>query len=322
MKHLTLLSAFTFVITLLLVSTIVLPTSPSYAQEVLEFELIEDATESATLSADIATESATASPSARVEEKIQEKTETDITETRGAVKGRLAQFLDQNPIGPLSPTNFVQHAIRRAVDQGVPANMLVLMLMFPVVASVIAVSRHIIGLQGFGVYIPAVLSVAFLSTGIATGLFLFVAIIVSAIIAKFLFDRLKLQYLPRTALVLWFVSVMIFVLLLVSPYFVSIFNLAAVGIFPILVLILLSENFISSQLSVSQSRVLELTFETLILAIGSALLMNMNVVQEFVILHPEVTILFVLVLDVVIGKYTGLRLAEYFRFKPIIDEEE
>ena len=295
--------------------------SPAFAQ-VIQLQPVEESSISASLSALLASESATASQAAKVEEKIQQKSETDITETQGAVKSRLAQYLDDNPIGGLTPFNFIQHAIRRAVNQGVPANMLVLMLLFPVIASLIAVSRHVIGLQGFGVYTPAVLAVAFVSTGISTGILLFIIIIIGAIIGKTLLQYFKLQYLPRTALLLWMVSLLVFTFLLLSPYVVSFFNLVAVGIFPILVLILLSENFIGSQLSVNYSRLFELTLETLVLAIGSALLMRMNLTQEFVILHPEATILVVAILDYAVGKYTGLRIAEYFRFKPIMDEEE
>ena len=72
----------------------------------------------------------------------------------------------------------------------------------------------------------------------------------------------------------------------------------------------------------SQSRAIELTIETLVLAIGSALFMRMSLVQETVILHPEITIVGVAILDIAVGRYTGLRITEFFRFKPIMDEEE
>lgn len=275
------------------------------------------ATESAT-----ATESADASASARIEEKLEQKSATDITQTTGAVKSRLAQYLDTVPVGPLGPTNFIQHAIRRAVNQGVPANMLVLMLLFPVIASLVAASRHIIGLEGFGVYGPAVLAVAFVSTGIGTGVLLFLLITFLALLGRSALKMLKLQYLPRTALLLWFVSMMIFVLLLASPTFGTLLNLTTVGIFPLLVLILLSENFIGAQVSLSIERLFQLTLETLILAGFSAWLMDLAMVQQFVIVHPEFTILAVLLFDIAVGKYTGLRVSEYLRFKPIFDSEE
>lgn len=286
-------------------------------------DLVENvATPASTESAE-ATASATATPSAEVVQKIEEKKERDITETTGQAKSRLAQLLDNNPVDPMNPTNILQHAIRRAVESGVPANILVLILLFPVIASFIAASRHIVGLSGFGVYTPAILAVALLSTGIVTGLALFISILLVASVGRSIIKRFKLQYLPRTALLLWVVSLSVFGLLLLSPYLIQInIDLIAVGIFPILVLILLSENFVEATQTGSESRAIELTLETILLAVLSALFLRTEMVQDFVILHPELTILAVLVLDVAVGKYTGLRLSEYFRFKPILDSEE
>ncbi len=264
-----------------------------------------------------------ASPSAQVLETIKERQTADITEPTGEAKGKLSRYLEETTVDPLGPTNFVQHAIRRAVAQGVPANVLVLILLFPVIASMIAASRHIIGLQGFGVYIPAVLAVALLSTGILTGILLFVAILISASIGKSIFHKIRLQYLPRTALTLWLVSLAVFGLLLASPYLAEVdINLIAVTIFPILVLILLSENFIEAQLAGSQYRAIELTIETIFLAVISAVFMRTEEVQRFVIVYPELTILTVFVIDMLVGRFTGLRLSEYLRFRPIMDPEE
>jgi len=286
-------------------------------------DLVQDAPVPGATNSAEATASGEASPSAQVSQKIEEKKEKDITESSGPAKGRLAQLLDSNPIAPLNPTNFLQHAIRRAVDQGVQANVLVLILLFPVIASFIAASRHIIGLAGFGVYAPAILAVALLSTGIITGLFLFISILLVASVGRSVIKRFKLQYLPRTALLLWVVALSVFGLLLASPYFLRInLDLITLNIFPILVLVLLSENFVEATQTGSESKAIELTLETILLAVISALFVRTKLVQDFVILHPELTILAVLVIDMAVGKYSGLRLTEYFRFKPILDPEE
>ncbi|MBI5151692.1 MAG: hypothetical protein HZA34_03915 [Candidatus Pacebacteria bacterium] len=254
--------------------------------------------------------------------QTQEKEHTiDITQTTVETKSKLAAYLDSVSMTPRSPLNIIQHAIRNAVNQGVPANILVLLLLFPVTASLIAIFRHIIGLRGFGIYTPAVIAVAFISTGIVRGLILFLLVFTTVMVGKSLLNRLKLQYLPRTALLLWFVSCTMFGLLLLSPY-LPIANLASVGIFPLLVLILLSENFLEAQISGSLRRAIQLTIETLVLATISAVFMRTLEVQKFVIIYPEFTILAVLCIDIIVGKYTGLRVSEFFRFQPIIDPEE
>ena len=114
------------------------------------------ATESAT-----ATDSATATISATITPIVTEKKEKDITETTPKTQDKLVEFLNQHPIGGLSWYNPLQVGIRRAIQNGIPANIIVLILLFPVITAVISLARHIIGLKGFGIYTPAVLSVAF-----------------------------------------------------------------------------------------------------------------------------------------------------------------
>lgn len=260
-----------------------------------------------------------ASESAAVAEKIQEKKDSDLTETGGKQKDKLAAFLDDNPPEPLAWNNFIQHAIRYAVNEGVPVNTLVLVLLFPMVASLIAASRHMIGLRGFGVYSPAVLSVALVSTGITEGILIFLAIVGTAVLAKRIIWRLKLSYLPRTAMLLWMISLGILGILFIAPS-INVVTLMTVNIFPILILVLLAENFLDAQARTKQAEAIALTVETIGLAALSALLLKWEIVQKVALLEPELLIVSTALLNIIIGKFTGLRISERFRFRSIIEE--
>jgi len=180
--------------------------SPVLAQLDLDLEASESA---------IASESADASKSAIA--KVVEK-KPDITEPEGEVSGKLEEYLMEKKIGDLRYNNFLQHAIRKAVDRGVPANTIVLMILFPVVAAVIAASRHLFGLRGFGIFTPAVLSVAFVATGLVSGILVFLVILLVASIGRMILKKMKLHYLPRMALLLWFVSLGVFGLMFLSSF--------------------------------------------------------------------------------------------------------
>jgi uncharacterized Tic20 family protein len=69
----------------------------------------------------------------------------------------------------------------------------------------------------------------------------------------------------------------------------------------------------------TQKEALNLTIETLVVAIFCAFIIGLEAVQQFVILQPEITLLGVAIFNWMVGKYTGLRLLEYVRFKSIID---
>ncbi|NCO12278.1 MAG: hypothetical protein COZ34_04280 [Candidatus Pacebacteria bacterium CG_4_10_14_3_um_filter_34_15] len=278
--------------------------------------LVSDATEGAT-----ATDSTKlASPSAEVVEKIQEKKDQDITETSGKQKTKLETYMDENPPESLSWNNFIQHAIRTAVSNGLQVNVIVLIILFPLIASLIAASRHIIGLRGFGIYIPAVLSVALVSTGVVEGLIIFLVIALTAIVARKILGKAKLSYLPRTSLMLWMVSLGIFIVLMLAP-FIKIVTLLSVNIFPILILVLLAENFLDAQAKTKQSEALALTIETIGLAVFSGFLLKFEPLQKLALSEPELLLLAPGLINILIGKFAGLRVSERLRFRSLIEEE-
>jgi hypothetical protein len=133
----------------LVVGTMVNAQSPSQTPSVSVADFLATESGAASAGAD-ASASAEATSAARlVVEKVVEK-KPDITEPEGIVQGKLERILIEQEVGPLGVTNVLQHAIRNAVMMGVPANTIVLVLLFPVIAAAIAAARHLIGLRGLG----------------------------------------------------------------------------------------------------------------------------------------------------------------------------
>ena len=95
-----------------------------------------------------------------------------------------------------------------------------------------------------------------------------------------------------------------------------------VGIFPILILRLLSETFIDIQQGRSGSEARALIFQTFVLAMISSLMLGNELVQRAVLLWPEMIFFGVAVFDVFMGRYTGLRLSEYLMYRGIMKEDE
>jgi len=263
-----------------------------------------------------ASETEKTATSSSIVERVVEKKE-DITEPTPEVKGKLERFLIEHPPSPLTVTNFLQHAIREAIKNGVPANTIVLVLLFPLVATMIAASRHVVGIRGFGIFLPATLSVVFVSTGVTAGVLLFLTIITVATITRMFLRKLKLQYLPRMALLLCFVSLGVLVILFVSP-FLNLEQLITVSIFPVLILVLTMENFITIQIGKSMKQALRMSFESLALAVICSLLVQLEAIQKFVLLRPEASVLAIVIADIYMGRYTGLRLLEHKKFKEIL----
>lgn len=243
----------------------------------------------------------------------------DLTQNTEESVGPLEKILASQTLGTLRITNIFKYAIRNAIDAGVPANTVVLLLLMPLVAFVIAAARHIVGLRGFGIFLPASLAVVFLAIGPVVGIGLFLVIVIVSTLSRVTLRklRLKLQYLPRMALILWLVILSVLGVLFASPV-LRLPGLINVSIFPVLILTLLAEDFTKIQLGKSINTAINLTVETLILALISFIFLTLEPLQEFALLNPEILLGAVAVLDYIVGKYVGLRFVEYWRFRKLI----
>lgn len=244
-----------------------------------------------------------------------EEIKEDLTQPEES-KSRLEQVLESQKIERVWPENFLKTTIRRAVGEGVPANMFVLLLLFPLVAALVAFSRNVIGIKGFGIFTPAVVAVAFLSTGVVTGVLLFLVILLTATLARRILRKIRMQYFPRMSIMIWAVSMAVLGLLLVSPW-VNLIDLKTVGIFPILLFVLLADPFIDAQIHKSMRTAMMMAVETVVLALLAYLIMQSEWLQEMVLLQPEITVVLSLLVNFLIGRYKGLRLMEVYRFKDL-----
>jgi len=235
--------------------------------------------------------------------------------------GLLETILKGQNLGPVWPVNPIKYAIRGAVAAGVPANTLALLLLLPLVAMVIAAIRHLVGLRGFGIFLPAALSVVFLAIGPILGIGLFLVIVLVSTIVRITMRtlKLKLQYLPRMALIFWFVSFAVLGVLFAAPL-IAWFALPNVSIFAVLFLTLLAEDFTRVQLGKSFHTAISLTTETLILALISFAVLTLKPVQEFAILNPEIYLLSIFIFDFLLGRYAGLRVMELWRFRKLTSQ--
>lgn len=207
------------------------------------------------------------------------------------------------------------------INQGVPQETVILLLMLPIVATVIAFARQIIGIKGFGIYTPLIIAFAFLATGLKYGLALFMTILLVGTLIRLLVKRMRLLYLPRMAIVLTSVALAILLLFLEGAYSGR-RGLITASIFAVLIMVTLVEKFIASQIERGARGAIILTSETLFLSIICYWIVSWLWLQNLVLLYPLWTILGAMAINIFLGKWTGLRLLEYFRFRQVIKNIE
>lgn len=215
----------------------------------------------------------------------------------------------------LSPLNFISYTMNLMINRGVPVNSLYLILMLPVMATIIAAARQLVGIKAFGIFAPTVIALSFLSLGIRYGVVVFLVIITVGMVARLAMKRLRLLYLPRMALVLSFLAFAMFGMFFVAAQFQKT-GFISIAIFPILIMTVLTEHFISVQIEQGYSTALKLTIETLALSIIGYLIGDWTLFKTTMLAYPEL-ILLIFPFNYILGKFSGLRLTEYMRFRKV-----
>jgi hypothetical protein len=225
--------------------------------------------------------------------------------------------LEKNKTGGWNIINSLRKAEELAVDKGVSANTIVLLLLLPLIATLVSVLHYILGLSGYGIFMPTMIAVAFLATGILGGLVLFALILAISLLSNLFLRKLKLHFWPARSISLMLMAIGTFGLMILSTY-IKILNISNISIFPVLFMILLAEDFVRTELTKSKNEAKKLMMGTLVLAIVGAVMMEWRVFQEAVLLHPGISLTVGLLINLVVGNYTGIRLSEIKRFKKAI----
>jgi hypothetical protein len=204
-----------------------------------------------------------------------------------------------------------------ALANGVPLETLILVLILPIIVTMIAFFRQVMGIKAFGIYTPAIITFAFLATNeIRYGITIFVTVIVVGTITRLLLKHFRLLYLPRVAIMITVVGFSILILLIIGGIYDRT-GLASVSIFPILIMITLVEKFVAVQIEKGGRAAVILAIETLLISTVGYYIASWGSLVKVLLNYPWVSLLTIPV-NIFLGKWTGLRISEYFRFRQII----
>ncbi|MFC1651610.1 7TM domain-containing protein [Patescibacteria group bacterium] len=211
--------------------------------------------------------------------------------------------------------NFLSYTVNAMKRHGVPTNALILILMLPVVATLFAFARQIVGFKTFGIFIPVLITLSFLAIGLRYGIIVFCLILIVGTVGRVILRRLRLLYLPRMAILITAVSLAILGFWAGGVYF-RVTDVVSISIFPILVMIILVEQFVSAQIEKGVGAAVLLTVETLVIAIAGYYLVGWETLRSFILNTPE-WIFILIPINILLGLWSGLRLREFWRFREV-----
>jgi hypothetical protein len=195
-----------------------------------------------------------------------------------------------------------------------------LMLLLPLGALITAFFRNIIGIHTFGTFAPALLALSFIYAAFGSGLVILTTVLMVGILGRTVLERLHLLMVPR-------LSIILTVIILCVVFLVSALEVAGVTpsaqavLLPLVILTILIERLYVVSEEDGPAYALQLSIGTLVVSAFCYMLLRWDDVGRFILAYPEVHLL-TLAAFIGIGRYTGYRLTELWRFRDLLRTEE
>ena len=209
---------------------------------------------------------------------------------------------------------FNAYAAWQVVEKiGISLGFLKMVLMLPLGVLIVVFFRNIIGLQTFGLFLPALIAISCRETGLLLGLMAYLLVIGLVSLLHFPLSRWGIMHTPKVGIMVVGV-VMAFLILSVLSIQFNQDTLAYVMLFPIIIITFSAEKFAKALDEDGVQKALTLTLQTLIVASFAYLAMNSRTMETLFLAFPEL-FLAIIALNLLLGKWIGLRFMEFIRFR-------
>ena len=191
-----------------------------------------------------------------------------------------------------------------------------LLLLVPLGAFVVVFMRVFIGIKTSGTFMPVLLAMAFIETQLLPGILMFLVVVTIGLIVRSYLSYLNLLLVARISSVL-IVVVGIMALVAIFAQKLGLEYATSITFFPIIILAWTIERMSITWEEDGAKEVLRQGSGSLIVAICAFFVMTNSTLSFITFNFPEVLV-GVLGVIILMGRYSGYRLSELYRFKSMV----
>jgi hypothetical protein len=187
------------------------------------------------------------------------------------------------------------------------------MLPIPIAVLLLVVLRNVVGIKTFGTFMPVLIALAFRETQLLWGVFMFCFIVAMGLISRFYLDRLKLLLVARLAAI-FIIVVLLMAVISILSHKLGLHRGLSIALFPMVILTMTIEHMTIVWEERGAGQALQQAAGSLLVAVLAYPLLSLEFFQNFLFIYTEL-LLVVLAITLLLGRYTGYRLTELWRFK-------
>ncbi|QIB67488.1 inactive transglutaminase family protein [Kineobactrum salinum] len=186
-------------------------------------------------------------------------------------------------------------------------------LLLPVAAFVVVLMRIVVGISTSGTFMPILIALAFLQTTLWVGVAIFLSLVSAGLWIRSWLSHLNLLLVARVSAVV-IVVILLMAILALASYKLGLDQALTVTFFPTVILAWTIERMSILWEEEGGHEVLVQGGGSLLVAVLAYMVMSTRVVAHLTFNFPELLISLLGVI-LLLGKYTGYRLSELYRFR-------
>jgi hypothetical protein len=194
------------------------------------------------------------------------------------------------------------------------------LLLIPVAALVVVLMRVLVGIRTSGTFMPVLIALAFIQTTLLVGLIIFLGLVGVGLWIRSYLSRLNLLLVSRVAAVI-IVVILLMAVLAVTSYRLGLDQALTVTFFPTVIIAWTIERMSILWEEEGGHEVLIQGSGSLLVAVLAYIAMSSQIISHLTFNFPEL-MLSLLGVILLLGKYTGFRLSELYRFRDMGSPQE
>lgn len=195
-------------------------------------------------------------------------------------------------------------------------DMIKILLLIPVGALLVSFFRTVIGIPTFGTFTPILLSLAFRQVSVELGLISLVTIIFLGWLLRKVLDQMKILVIPRLAIVLTMVVICVLTMMIIG-YHWNERQIVYISLFPMVIMTWIVERFSVLEIEDGTKTAVKTALGTVAIAVITHWVFGMKSVKTYLFAFPEILFI-VMALLLLMGRYTGIRVSELWRFRDLL----
>jgi len=208
------------------------------------------------------------------------------------------------------------------LEHGISEQTLDLFVTITILATIVSISRYIFGSKTYGIYAPIILAISYSYTGFRYGLAITFIVIVTTLLSYSILKRIRMHYITRIAINYCLLSIsLVLSLLIINKYGLGLENMAQIPSLAVISIAALSDFFIKQFVQKSFKSSIAVLFNTMVIASIGWFVITRDIITAYTINNLWIIPLLI-ILNIIIGQFKGLRVKDLFRFSSILQDKE